>query len=106
MNQLRVAPVAAEGDMVFENPRYDLCANHRATLVRGNSVTEQCPAATAWLTREYQADHRRRKPNLTPAASRATRSSPLDFSFHISSDTSSSLQATSKAPSVPSVPMN
>ncbi len=87
-----VALLAAGRGTVLEHPRQDLCANQRATLVGGNSVTDQCHAATALLTREYQIDSS--SPILTPTASRATTlgasaalplKAPLDNYFHIRS---------------------
>ncbi len=50
-----------------------------APLVRGSSVTAHCPAATAWLTREYQGDYRRQSLTSTAAGARY----PLDIPFHI-----------------------
>ena len=73
MTQLWVAPVASEVGMVLENPRGTLCANQRATLVRGSSMTDQCPAATALLTREYQVDSS--SLTLTSSATRVTQNS-------------------------------
>lgn len=61
------ALAAAWAGMVSEYPRSELCANQRARLVGGSSVTAQCHAATARLTREYQVDYRRA--SLTPVAS-------------------------------------
>jgi hypothetical protein len=87
-----VAPLAAGQGTILEHPRHDLCANQRATLVGGSSVTDQCHAATALLTREYQVDSS--SPILTLTASRATTQgapaalppkAPLDNYFHIRS---------------------
>ncbi len=80
---------AAGVGMVSENPRADLCANQRALLVGGSSVTDQCHAGTALLIREYQVDYRRA--SLTPVVFSTAidypvaRSNLLDMSFHIRS---------------------
>lgn len=74
--QIWAAPVATEVGMVLENPRVPLCANQRATLVRGSSMTDQCPAATASLTREYQVDSS--SLTLTSTATRAAQTFPED----------------------------
>jgi hypothetical protein len=76
-----LAQNAVEVGRVPENPRLLLCDPELALLVRGSSVTDHCPAATALPTREYQSDYRRLP--LPSAASCATL--PLDKSFHIRS---------------------
>jgi hypothetical protein len=50
-----------------------------APEVRDSSVTAHCPAATAWLIREYQGDYRRQFLISTAAGARH----PLDNPFHI-----------------------
>ena len=75
MNSIWVAPVAAVVGMVLENPRRTLCANQRATLVRGSSITDQCLATALVLTRVYQSDSSSEP--LASTASRATQISHL-----------------------------
>lgn len=70
---------SGEVGRVTENPRGPAMRCQLATLVRGDSVTTHCHAATAQPIREYQRDHRRQQ--LTSSEFRAV---PLDISFHIS----------------------
>jgi hypothetical protein len=92
LNNKVVALLAAGQGKVLEHPRADLCASQRATLVGGSSVTDQCRAATALLTREYQID----SPSPIPEPDReprhhlgsircALKQLPLDNHFHIRS---------------------
>ena len=62
------ALVAAEAGRSCRESSTGAMRSRLATLVRGSSMTDQCHAATALLTREYQGDHRRQV--LTPATTR------------------------------------
>jgi len=54
-----LALVAAEEGSVCRVPSSPRLRFQLAPQVRGSSVTDHCPAATAWPIREYQRDHRR-----------------------------------------------